>query len=238
MRTILLIIFIIAITIFIAGCLNIEGTEKTIEVVVIRDVTDSMKVIPKSDEIVPQFGLDREMWDGGIFRLVDLTDVSYNHTYEASLSIENPLLTNSFKRRDKVKKFYSEISKVISDASQEKIGKDNSSIYFSIAKELNKLSQSSSDKKIMLVYSDLIENTEQMSFYDPKIFDLLDKNTDQIKEYFESQMELKNLNGIKIYLIYQPLNMMDDVVHKWVTKLYKTILESKGATVEITANIN
>ena len=224
--------------ILLAGCANLNNSAQTVEVVVIRDVTDSMIAIPKSDEIISQFGLDKEMWNGGKFRLVDLTDVSYNRTHEASIESENELLSNKFQRNDKVKKFYSQISKIISDASQENIGKDNSSVYFPIAKELNKLSQSSSTKKILLVYSDLMENTDEMSFYDPMKLDLIKTNPDSAKRYFDSQMKLKNLNGIKIFLIYQPLNMKDDGVYKVVSNFYKTLFESKGANVEITAGIN
>ena len=61
---------------------------------------------------------------------------------------------------------------------------------------------------------------------------------DSIKNYFEALAPLKNLTGIKVYLIYQPKNNQADELYQMIAGLYKTLLVSKGATVEITANIN
>ncbi len=238
MKTTLTLISIIAAISVIAVYAKISSASETTEVVVIRDVTDKMAAIPKADEIISLFDLSNEIWNGGIFRFVDLSDVSINSKHEASIKPENQWLSNKFQRRDKVKNFYSEINKIISDASKEKIGKDNSSVYYTIAEELNKLSQSISNKKILLVYSDMMENANKMSFYDKQKLELLKTNPDSIKKYFDSLIKLNNLNGIKIELVFQPLNMMEDETYKVVSNFYKTMLESKGAIVEITASIN
>jgi hypothetical protein len=238
MKTTFTIVSIIAGIFILAGCARFNNTSDTTEVVVIRDITDSMTAIPNADEISTLVNLNKELWNGAKFRHVNLTDVSINKIHETSIDSENEWLGNKFKRRENVKAFYSEITRIVSDASKEKIGKNNSSLYLPIAKELNRLSQSTAGKRVLLIYSDLMENTDEMSFYENNEFNLLKTNPDSVKRYFDSQMVLKNIDGLKIYLVFQPLNIKEDEIYKVVADFYKNLFESKGATVEITASIN
>jgi len=238
MKTTLTTILIITGIILFTGCVQLSNSHSAIDASIIWDITDSMMVTPKLSEITSLYGLDKDIWNGGKFRLLNVTDVSINKIYEASIESENMWLGNKFKRNEKLKKFYSEIDGIISGALKQKIGKDNTSLYIPIAKELNRLSQSTANKKLLLVYSDLMQNTDDMSFYKNETLSLLRTNPDSVKKYFESQLKLKNLSGIKIYLVFQPQNMKQDEVYKIVSNFYKAMLESKGAEVEITASIN
>jgi len=238
MKTTLTTVLIIAGIILLAGCAQLSNSSASTDASIIWDITDSMMVTPKLSEITSLYSLDKDIWDEGKFRLLNVTDVSINKIYEASIESENEWLSNKFKRNDKVKKFYSAINEILSEALKQKIGKDNSSLYFPITKELNRLSISKASKRVMLIYSDMMENTDEMSFYNTGTLSLLRTNPGSVKKYFESQLKLENLTGIKIYLVFQPLNMKQDEVYKVVFGFYKDIFESKGATVEITANIN
>jgi hypothetical protein len=208
------------------------------DITLMRDITDAQISQPKLTDVSSLLNLDNSKWDGAYFKFVDLTDVSYNHNYEAKIDPENQWLGNELDRDKKVKQFYSEINQILMNADSEKVGKVNSSIYKPIASELNRLSQRTSQNRYLLVYSDLEENTDKFSFYDNKNIKLLRMDPDSIKNYFEALAPLKNLTGIKVYLIYQPKNNQADELYQMIAGLYKTLLVSKGATVEITANIN
>jgi hypothetical protein len=236
MKTLLSIILIVAVVILIVSCTS--HTSSYMEVVLVRDITDSFLSQPKLEEITPLFGLENNQWQGAKFRFVDISDVSYNHVYETSINSENKWFSNEFKRRKKVKTFYAGVSQILNTSEKETVGKNNSAVYAPIAQELNRLSQSPSQNKVLLIYSDLMENTNDMSFYDMQKFDLLKTNPDSISKYFEAQVPLLNLQGIKIYLVFQPNGMAEDEQFKMVSNFYKKLFESKGATVEITANIN
>jgi hypothetical protein len=238
MKTTLITISIIAGIILLAGCSQINNTSDSADVSVIWDITDSMMVTPKLSEITSLYALDKDIWDEGKFRLLNVTDVSINKIHEASIESENEWLSNKFKRNEKVKKFYSGIEEILTGASKQKIGKDNSSLYLPIAKELNRLSISKASERVMLIYSDCMENTDEMSFYDNQKLSLLKTNPDSVKKYFDSQLKLEDLTGIKIYFVFQPLNMKQDEVYRIVSGIYKNLFESKGAVVEITASIN
>ncbi len=208
------------------------------DITVMRDITDTQISQPKLSDVSTLLDLDNSKWDGANFKFVDITDVSYNHIYETKILPENQWLGNELDRDEKVKKFYTEISQILTNADTEKVGKVNSSIYKPIASELNCLSLSASQNKSLLVYSDLEENTDKFSFYDKKKIILLRTEPDSIRKYFEALSPLKNLTGIKVFLIYQPKNNEADELYQLIAGLYKTLLESKGAKVEITANIN
>jgi hypothetical protein len=231
-----IIIILTTIMVLFVACTYKASTDTG--VVVVRDITDLHFSQPKVSEITPLFEFSNDQWKGAIFRFVDITNVSYNRTYETSIKAENQWLSNEFERRKKVKSFYTEVTRIIDSSTTEKVGKDNSSVYAPITRELNNLHESTAGKRIMLIYSDLMENTEEMSFYDNNKFLLLKTNPDSVKKYLDSQLKLENLDGIKIYLVFQPLNIKEDEVYKVVSAFYKNLYESKGATVEITAGIN
>jgi hypothetical protein len=238
MKTTSIIFTLLAGIILLTGCTLLTVHPVTTDTVVIWDITDSMAVMPEADEIISRFGLENNIWNGGTFRLRNVTDVSINKTYEASLETENEWLSNKFQRKEKIKAFRLKIEQAINEATGEKIGKDYSSLYLPIAKELNSLSKSKTDNRHMLIYSDLMDNTDELSFYDSNTLQLLMTKPDSIAKYFDSQLRLENLDGIKIYLVFQPKDMKADEVYRTVSGFYKSLFEGKGATVEVTANIN
>ncbi|RPH33015.1 MAG: hypothetical protein EHM93_06795 [Bacteroidales bacterium] len=233
-RIITAIVVVTAIALLVA-CTS-QSPEVT-EIVVLRDITDNHLVQPNADEILTLFN-PKSKWNGRVFHFTDLTNVSYNQAMEVKLEAQNEWLSNELDRDKEIKGFENRLTEILGKNERETIGKDNSSVYFPIAKELNRLVQSSSAKKILLIYSDLMENTREMSFYDRGKFSLLKTNPNDVKIYFDSQVELKNLSGITIYIIFQPKGIKEDEQFKGVSGFYKNLLESKGAEVEIAASIS
>ncbi len=219
----------------IVGCTS-QKPEVT-EVVVLRDITDRHLVQPNADKILTLFN-PRSKWNGRVFHFSDLTNVSYNQGIEVKLEAKNEWLSNELDRDKEIKGFENRLTEILGKNEREPIGQDNSSVYFPMAKELNRLAQSSSAKRILLIYSDLMENTREMSFYDGGKFRLLKTNPNELKSYFDSQVELKNLSGIIIYIIYQPKGIKEDEQFKAISEFYKNLFESKGAEVEIAASIS
>ncbi|HTA28772.1 MAG TPA: hypothetical protein VK809_13345, partial [Bacteroidia bacterium] len=202
-----------------------------------RDVTSFQKAQPDSATITPLFGLSKNKWSGATYRSQDFTDVSFNPVKEVSIPPVNEWTGNSFDRDREVKAFYADVINSISDSAKEPIGKEHSSIYEPLANELNFLSQQKANRKVLLVYSDLMENLPGFSLYHQKDFTLLVKSPDKVRAYFLNKIPLNNLNGIEVFLIYQPENSTDDYQYQIVSKFYKTMLESAGATVIISANL-
>jgi len=168
MKTIILIILIVIIGgVCTAVYLASKDSEIT-EISTLRDVTDKFLSQPAANEIIPLYGLDNQKWNGAIFHFTNISDVSFNRTREASIGTANQWLSNEYDRAKEVKMFYSSISQILTDTQKDTLGRRHSSIYVPVANELNRLSQSSSKRRILLVYSDLMENDLNFSIYDQK----------------------------------------------------------------------
>lgn len=209
----------------------------TTEISVMRDVTSLHLAEPVSSEIIPLFDLMASKWDGALFRFQDISNVSFNPVAEASIPSVNQWLSNEFQRDNNIKTFNGQVAQIISDSTKYKVGWWHASVYLSIANELNLLSKSPAQKRILIVYSSLMENNPDFSFYCNHVFSMLQNNPVKVKEHFEKEQPLNNLNGIEVYLIYQPVNAFSDLQYQVVAGFYKTMLTVAGAKVTITANL-
>lgn len=224
-----------------AGTLTAVYTYKaptTTDIDVLRDITDSAIAQPDPKGILSMYNLSgNNMWNGGIFSYSDVSDVSYNKTTQVKIEAVNQWLSNELSRNKEVKDFDDSITNVILNAQKDSIGKTHSSIYIPLASELNLLSQSKSQRRILIVYSDLMENDLDVSLYAKKEFQLLSSNPDSLKKLFERWQLLSSLTGIEIFLVYQPANAVSDQQYRVVSQFYKNMLEAKGAEVTIKANL-
>jgi Uma2 family endonuclease len=73
--------------------------------------------------------------------------------------------------------------------------------------------------------------------YSKQELELLNTNLDSLKGIFEKRKALSSLQGIEVYFIYQPNNAVEDKDYRLVSDFYRSLLESKGAIVHISANL-
>src|SRR5665213_101142 len=157
MKTAITIILIIIIG-GVSTAVYFSNSNQSTEVSVLRDVTELHLSQPVANKIIPLYGLDTQKWNGGDFHFANISDVSYNQTKEAHIGTANQWLSNEYDRTKTVKQFYSSITQILNDSQKDTVGKYHSSIYIPLANELNRLSQSTAKRRILLVYSDLMEN--------------------------------------------------------------------------------
>ena len=144
------------------------------------------------------------MWNGGILTFSNVSDVSYNKIETARIDPANKWLSNEFDRDKAIQAFKDSISQIAASANQISLGKKQSSIYVPIANELNRLSQSKAQRRILIVYSDLMENDHWLTIalLTKSEFQQLQSNPDSLKNLFEQrEPALSQLKGIQVYLI-------------------------------------
>jgi len=205
---------------------------------VFRDVTDKYLAKPEASEILTFFNLsDGGNWNGAIFRFSDLSDVSYNKSLEVRIDPANPWFSNEIERQKQIESFDNAASTILNDAEKDSIGRNNSSIYLPIAGELNRLSQSKAQKRILIIYSDLMDNDLDVSLYSKNEFRELEQNPQSLRSVFEARQQLGDLTGIEVHFIYQPADVLQDKEYRIVSAFYQKLLEDKGASVTIEANL-
>lgn len=201
------------------------------------DKTDSFLAIPDSASVRNLFSANTDIWQGYEFRLLPLSDVDYNPVYTASLSPACEYLSNIYGREDDEKIFFSKIDSAFAKVKSIPSGRNYSSLYRPIATELKRLSESTAKRRVLVAYSDFMENTFSVSFYKTETFQLIKTNPDSVKKIFESEISMPDLKGIEVYLIYQPKNNYDSILFTQTSGFYFKWLESKGAKVTIGANL-
>lgn len=212
----------------------LNTTPITTEISVLRDITDKHLAQPNETEIQSLINLNKEkMWNGAVFIFSNLSDVSFNEVSKAELSKTNKWLGNELERSKEISKFNDKVNKIISESRKDSVGKKNSSLYAPLFGELNRLSKSKSERRILLIYSDLKENSLDNTFY--RIKDADQKELiEQSVVYFE---KLPDLAEIEIFLIYKPSNIKEDKQFTTIAETFKHLLENKGAIVHIVANL-
>lgn len=205
---------------------------------VLVDTTDSTIKRPTSEEILRLYDFSgNNKWKmNAIYHFSTISDVSYTEAAIEKIESQNKWLGNEFERDRKLKDFQEAIIKSLAftDTSE----KRNSAIYLPFSRELARLSKSSGQKRILVIYSDLMENTPDLSFYPKDALKSLQANPRAIKAILERQAPLPDLKGIEIYIVYKPLDINRDSQFRIVSEFYKTWLEEKGASVSISANLS
>ncbi len=211
---------------------------KTYEMIfsIMRVVTENRASHLNAEQVIEQLDLNQHKHDAFTFRFINLSDVSMNQITQFSLKASPVLLSNEIARDKEVKEMESTILAHLNNVDQDSLGRSHSSIYLPIAKELTLLGSSGSDRKVLVVYSDLMENTDQLSFYNEQSTAMLQSNPKGIKSIFKSIQPLPDLKGVQVYFIYQPSSQNADVLYKRISTIYKDLLTEKGARVYIQPN--
>jgi len=224
----------------LVACLCVACNTSTVqydkELVIVFDQSDPLRVKPDADEISSQFGLNQDIWQGIRVRVTYISDKDVNTEKIITLEKADRYMGNTQLRSAQVAHFKKELRTAIGGTHTES-SLDHSIIYRTAARQLNVLSISSTKHKYLLVYSDLMENSE-VSFYNPVTLELLHTHPEIIKRQLEKSDTLHNLSGIQVWLLYEPASFTENNTYMAVANMYKQMLEAKGATVHIANSLN
>ena len=212
---------------------------QTTEVFVLWDITEPHQPVPEARSVLQLYGLDKDPSRGAIFRFSFVNDLQLNQetVFELPASAQN-VLSNQFDRKREIDRFVSNVTAFLDSLAMDTVGREQSALYVPIAQTVNILAQSSSDRKILLLYSDLRENTARLSFYDKRTIAQMQADSARLASTLESEEPLGELSGIEVYILYQPRDVADDVSFATVSRFYRGLFTAKGATVTVAASLN
>lgn len=207
------------------------------EVVLFIDKTDVQKEQLKVDDIFSLLDMNKHMWQRNKIALQTLSNFEYNNIQEKELPFAFFLLSNPKKRKKEIGQFKTALDTALQSIYAIDSGRTRSSIYEPVVRTLNELSKSKAHSRILIVQSDLQENTQTFSVYRESDYVVLQKHREQIIGRFTKILSLQDIHGIEVYLIYQPKSDADNDRFILMANLFKEILEQKGAVVHIGSNI-
>lgn len=207
-------------------------------VTIMTDITeDNFLALPESSSVTNFFGVSKNVWDGFHFRLRTISDIEITPVLEADLEPKCQYISNIYERKKLANEFLEKMKNAIEESNGMVSGKKRSYIYVSMIAELNHLVKIQAENRVLLVYSDLNEYSSVVNFYSKKHFSLLQQHPENVVELFKAETLIPDLTGITIYFIYQPHNSEEGERFSLISKFFKQLFESRGAKIQITANL-
>lgn len=230
--------FISTLPIILAVCFSsCESEPMSQSVSILLDQTEEQFTHISTEEFTSISLLTVNENNGESVRIQPITEFGFNEVRSFKIeAVKNPLTGNDYEREGDIDNYLLGIDSAISELLCERKERTGSVIYKIMSEELNCLSESKANKRILIVNSDLMEKSF-IDFYLQGTFNLLKNHPDKVQDKLLKNYPLKKLNGIEIYIIYKPVDKMDSERFEIVSGFYKEFLESQGAKVHIGANL-
>lgn len=221
-----------------------EESVTTTQISVLIDVTDERfedenfvaENLPKFLQIM---NLDKETggYSGGEVKLSLINEVSdsKSKTVKIEAAKTGMMGENKLNRKDEVDRFYgnleSTFTQILNNANW---GTDASKIYQKVTRELIKMKNSDYDKKKLIIFSDMLENSNLFSFYGTgwktNIQKMIENPEESLSKLAEKGPALPDISEFEIYVITSRTTENDEKVNL-SEQLWLNLFEYQGATV-------
>lgn len=195
------------------------------------DVTDSFTVekLPTGPGFLEAIGFSLEAANAQSLEcgFTVLSDVSANKVEYLSIDLTDTD-ENKFNRIARGKKFSEELEHLISGYGQLTKGKQRSCLYRPICHLLNELQESNADHKVLIVFSDLLENSDIINLYQPEYLTRATFNDSWVKSRFDQKVPFPRCDGVDVIVACQP-NVQNDRLILKIQALYRSFFEEHGA---------
>ncbi len=210
---------------------------KTNEWVLLVDQTDTSIPKPTIHSLQPKLELDKNKWNGIKVKKVVISNVKYGEEKILEIPSKKAFYSNEFERKKEIEQFILNLDTMMQVKEEEDY--KQSIIFPIIVREANILSKSTlQGKKRLIIYSDLIENTNLISFR--KLPFSSNENDMDLWSKLENHYDctlLEDLKSIEISIVYRTKDFNHSQRFSKIAEIYKQKFEEKGAKVNITSTI-
>ncbi len=169
----------------------------------------------------------REFW------ITEISEVSMNNLYKYKLPAQC-IWENPHNRKDSLESFYKNVSGALNEVIGDFDIQSESSIYLSLCYLFSSINKVDAERKNVLLYSDLLENSSMTtSFYKspPRGNDY-----EEVLKRLEGVARMPNLTGINIVVVYKPTKQTDKLFYH-AKHFWKRLVTEKGGTITFIANL-
>jgi len=228
--------------VLLVACNKTAHDNPALHLSLVNDVTDSLRLRVEENSILQRFNLSQHKADKVIFSYSEISNTRLSKTVNIVLPGEGETdeknnKNEPFFREKMILAFYDTIRHTLSDAKAEQGIKPNSECFRAICKQLQALAASRSSEKLMIITSNLFENSTLLNVYGKRFENYFWNHPDEIDSLFERTGLLPDhLQGITVIIIYQPYNRDDDKRFAVMAEVYTRLLKKRGARVVIQAD--
>jgi hypothetical protein len=198
--------------------------------------------VPK---LLKLMNLDKQTggYSGGEIKLSLINEVSDSKSKSIKLETgktgimgENPL-----NRKDQVTKFYNKLESSFTELiDQANWGTDASKIYQKVSREVIKMKKTDADKKYLIIYSDMLENSSLFSFYGSNWQNNIQKMMEDPEKTLEQLGKkgpvLPDLSEFEIIVITSRTAENDEKINL-SEQLWQILFEYQGAAVSFNSSL-
>lgn len=201
---------------------------------ILYDITDPLLRKPLLVDILTISNIDENIWQGLSVHIETICDMTTSDQWDFILPEENHLQVSRRFRLLTVANFKEKIMNRLTylDSINNHTSLKHSIIYEPIVKVSNKLSKIYGQFNYLLVYSNLMENSV-VNFHNAKEFEVLKTQPIKIKQILIKEAKLKDLEGLKIYLLFKANSYEESNCYKIASHFFTSLLTEKSASVQL-----
>ncbi len=225
-----------------AGCTNEKTTEQhlLVSVSTVADVTEYQVLMPKANPLLQLFHCETNPNTECVFRLRSISDRLLTPVFSCRLADgaatekQNTEDDPQFRNKN-ITAFYKRVRQLVNDFYEQRdanIPLQNSECIRTICDELQYLSEDTSTRKFLTVFSDLNEKSDLYDVYQSPA----EAGTTIERILMRKEMMPERLNGITVFFVFSPIDRKQDMQYRQIVEAYKRVIETRGGKVLIQAD--
>ncbi len=230
-----------AFVMLLSGCSGDDhGQEVRISLAVLADksnehLTDVLeRDIPVFNQLLR---LDDDFHSARTVWIEPVTDRVFNEVQDLQVKGFNPDEENEIDRMAAIEQFGHDLDAALHSQANTYGSLEASIIYRPLVAALSVLREdTTASKRILVLYSDCLENAD-VSFYNDSVITALQNDPQRMVLYFLAQADPGNLTGITVVIIPTAINYVNSERIDVATRFFASLLSDRGATVIIRGNL-
>lgn len=234
-----LIIWVLAVTCVVgaSGAIYLLNEGHSSEGVIMKDVTDLLSEKISSNDILELVDLPGDPWGAATLTFLPINDIRQNKKVVVSLPAEIVVFSNPEKREKSIRQFNSQVMSATAVLNAIPEGRENSEIIIPLIRSLNQLSHAKAYNRFLVYYGNLHENSQLFSTYNDQHLTKIKSSPDSLLRLIATQEMLEELNGITVYLVFQPSNGEEEKRFEAMSQFLKRLINDAGGRVVTGANL-
>ncbi|MBL7771722.1 MAG: hypothetical protein JNM95_02530 [Chitinophagaceae bacterium] len=234
----------------VTGCNRNKKMLEATAVVWLFDITEGTTVYPSWQSILDLYHFPENRYKEAYFKKGCISNFKNNE--EDILHLDNQQVGEQWNRYDDPKyrdkqviAYMNQVKNSIEETtnSGQDNGRKETQCYHRIVSELEYLSSLKAKRKVMIITSDVIENSELLRGYSSDLYHLMindrNKAVQEIAEKFSDDESIPNkLSGIDVYILFNPRTKEDDIRFDVFSSAYKQMIEENHGRVFIKSSQN
>lgn len=220
----------------LCGCTAPESRTEVYSI--LYDITDPLLAVPDARELVRAMDIT-DLHKTLVMRYANITDVDYNKVEELVRAPQQTgLLANQVREKKKQRQFEKDIG-VLFGGRDSLEPASHSSVFLPIVRELRYLASLPKEHtKNLIIYSNLMENSDLISFYRPQGIYLLDYYPEILLErYMEKTKGLPQMSNIQVQVIFIPREQVENARFRKIAGLYQKVFDGLNIPIVFSANL-